>query len=810
MTLVDLALARPADERESFLRAACSTDSDLLQQAWNYVQWEQRMNGFLLEPLCHALDQERPFTPGDLLEGRFRILREVAEGGMGIVYEAQDEKLDRRIAIKCAKAGFNRRLPPEVRNASEISHPNVCKIFEIHTASARDRQIDFITMEFLEGETLAERLRRGRLPHEEACTIARQLCAGLAEAHRKQVIHGDLKSNNIILTTGPDGALQAVITDFGLARGVEAPQRTSESGVLGGTPDYMAPELLKGEKASVVTDIYALGVILCELAFGRRPHGPGMSTRMVSRQERRANPRFDLILERCLNPNPAQRFRHVDEIAQALAPPRSRRLFLTAAALFLTISAGAGVIAYRNGPPGNTIRSIAVIPFVNDGDTRESEYLSDGISESLINTLVQLPDINVIARSSSFKFKGKDLDVRKVARTLGVQALVTGRVAETGSRLRISAELVNGEDAVQIWSGQYTPGISDLAAVQGQISSQIAEHVRSRLTQAERAKLEKLNKAKPEAYELLLRARYQMRLYTPESKKSAVSYYQQALAVDPAFALAHAELASAYRLLSGSAVLSPTDMMPMALASVLRALAADPDLAEAHAALAAIKKDEWDWAAAEREYRRAIELSPNLVSAHDGFAVNLSVTGKYAEAESEIRRARQLDPIGLPTAIASAAIFYNGRHYAKALDELKRAANLDPAAPSPWTWIGIVNGGSGQFADAIAAFEKATSLGDHTAATQCYYAYSLAQSGKREKALQILDRLRRSKAFVPFSAVAIIYAGLNQHERALQSLEAAYANKDPLLQYLKVESHFDTLKDSPRYQALARRIGLPE
>src|ERR1700692_2125723 len=245
MSLVDLALTHPADQRQAYLKNACGDDTELFDQTWSYVQWEQRMNGFLLDPLYPAASYEHPFEPGELLDDRFRIVREIAQGGMGIVYEAVDEKLQRRIALKCAKTGFRKRLPPEVRNATEISHPNVCKIFEIHTASTRQGEIDFITMEFLDGETLADRLTRGPLPEKEARAIALQLCAGLAEAHRNRVIHGDLKSNNVILTTGPHGGVRAVITDFGLARGPEAPQASAQSGQMAGTPDYMAPELWK-------------------------------------------------------------------------------------------------------------------------------------------------------------------------------------------------------------------------------------------------------------------------------------------------------------------------------------------------------------------------------------------------------------------------------------------------------------------------------------------------------------------------------------------------------------------------------------
>jgi len=271
MSLVEMALAQPEDEREAYLKSACSQSTELFDQAWNYVRWEERMKGFLLEPICPASEVENPFEAGQLLDGRFRIVKELARGGMGIVYEAMDERLDRRIAIKCAKSKYRKRLPPEVRSAREISHPNVCKIFEIHTASSRDRRTDFITMEFLDGETLTDRLQRGKLPAREAREIALQLCAGLSEAHRNQVVHGDLKSNNVILARSSGRRIRAVITDFGLARGMGSSSTTMQSGVKGGTPEYMAPELWKGEKASLASDIYALGVILYELASGRRP-----------------------------------------------------------------------------------------------------------------------------------------------------------------------------------------------------------------------------------------------------------------------------------------------------------------------------------------------------------------------------------------------------------------------------------------------------------------------------------------------------------------------------------------------------------
>ena len=813
MSLVESVLAQPANDREAYLQRECGTDSELLSRVWAYVQWEHRMDGFLLDPIYRLNACDQPFEPGDLLDERFRIVREIARGGMGVVYEGIDEKLERRIAIKCARIGFRRRLPPEVRNATKISHPNVCKTFDIYTATTRHGDIDFLTMEFVEGETLAERLRREPLTCDEARTIAQQLCAGIAEAHRNHVIHGDLKANNIILGTDGGGEIRVVITDFGLASGPEGAHSVAEAPEVGGAPRYMAPELWSGERPSVASDLFALGVILSELRETRT--GLAQADGRKRFWEKWLNwKRFGLrskwerLCARCIDPNPTRRPPNADELLQAVIGPSLRQWFLAATAAVVLVATTAVVTYERSTVPFDSGR-LAVIPFVNAGSTPETQYLSDGISEGLINTLVQLPDVKVIARSSSFKFKGDKVDIRKAARTLGAQTLLMGHVAEMNGELRITAELVNGVDGRQIWGAQYSCKISELPGVQAEISRQIALHMSSKLTPSDRLKLAKATKVNPEAYALVLRGRYQMRLYTPESRKKAVEYFEQALGIDSGYALANAELGVAYRVLSASGMLSSSDAMPKAEAAAERALAIDSDLAEAHVALAGIKKDLWDWKAAEREYRQALHLSPNLAIAHNGLAICLSVTGQYDAAIAEIQHAAELDPIGLPTAIDAAAVYYNSRHYDRALNVLKRAANLDPSAPSPWTWMGIVSGGGGDYAQAVAAYEKALSLGDNTGATQCYYGYALARSGRQAEALRTLERVKHSRSFVPISMLAILYAGLGQREHAIQSLLAAYASKDSLLQYLNVESHFDTLRDDPRLQDLAARIGLP-
>ena len=383
MTLVEQALCHPESQREAFLRSACGSNLNLFAEAWSYVQWEKRMQRFLVDPLPPPPDAKPPFEPGQLLINRFRVIREVAQGGMGIVWEAIDGKLDRRVALKCAKAGFGKQLPPEVRNAREISHPNVCRIFEIHTASTIDGEIDFISMEFLEGETLADRIHRAPLKEPEARTVALQLCSGLAEAHRNRLIHGDLKSHNVILTTDSAGTLRAVLTDFGLARTAD-----TSAGILAGTPAYMAPELWQGEKPSVASDIYALGVILWELHSGQTPAGLGLisSTLPLGRHAAWKAPagrgRWQQIIARCLQPNPARRYPSALGIAQALGPSRRRKWFLAAASVPL-FAIASGVITYRHATaPSETVR-LALVPDASPPASAPSGSLLRGTAQQL-------------------------------------------------------------------------------------------------------------------------------------------------------------------------------------------------------------------------------------------------------------------------------------------------------------------------------------------------------------------------------------------------------------------------------------------
>ncbi len=418
ITLVEQAMLKPEGERETFLREACGANTTLFEDAVQYMQWEQRMHGFLQEPLQHSRPEKPPFQPGEILLHRFRVVRQIAQGGMGVVWEAIDQKLDRRVALKSGRSGHGKQLPPEVRNAREVSHPNVCKIYEIHTTPTSEGEIDFISMEFLEGETLCERLLRGPLGEREARTIALQLCAGVAEAHRNLLVHGDLKTNNVILTSDAAGAIRAVITDFGLARRIDAAPT-----VLGGTPAYMAPELWKGQPATRQSDIYALGVILWELRSGKAAGELDTNSLAAGRG------RWNKVVARCLEPKPEARFQNATLVARALGPSRAME-WGVAVAVVTIVATVSGLVTYtRATAPTEHVRlSLAEV----------------GAAPSAATRLKQLRG----SPNTDYRFVGGNRDATHMIR-VGVKSQ-----GQTSSVHAVLADLHTGANLLD-WTGEY-------------------------------------------------------------------------------------------------------------------------------------------------------------------------------------------------------------------------------------------------------------------------------------------------------------------------------------------------------------------
>jgi serine/threonine-protein kinase len=455
------------------------------------------------------------------------------------------------------------------------------------------------------------------------------------------------------------------------------------------------------------------------------------------------------------------------------------------------------------------INSVAVLPFANESGNADAEYLSDGISESLINSLSQVPQLKVIARSSSFKYKNKEFDLQEAARALGVEAILSGRVLQRGENLQISVELINASDKTQLWGEQYNRRAGDLLAVQSEISREIAGQLRARLTNAEQQQIAKRETTNREAYELVLKGRLYRLRGGAENRRKAIEYYQQAIAIDPAYALAHAELSEGYRSLINNRLSDPRELIFKSAQAAQRAVELDDRLAEAHYALATIKRYDWDWQASEREYKRALELNPNLASARNGYAVYLTMTNRHDEAIAEVRRARELDPLSLIINANVGYTLYFARRYDEAFEPLRKTLELEPNFPTAYSMLAANYAAKGMYREAAAHFQETIRLGGSNTGVQIYLGAVLARSGETEKARAILKQLDNTKEYVSPVELTVLYVALGEREQAFALLEKAYGEHDYQLQFLGADPFFDELRSDLRFQDLLRRVGLP-
>jgi serine/threonine-protein kinase len=482
------------------------------------------------------------------------------------------------------------------------------------------------------------------------------------------------------------------------------------------------------------------------------------------------------------------------------------------AALIIALLAGGLFIysAYFRGGAGADFRSIAVLPLGNSGGDTEMDYLSEGISESLINNLSQLSGVKVIARSSSFKYKHNVENPREIAKTLNVATILTGWVMRRGENLQISVELINARDNTQIWGEQYSRRADDLLAIQSDISREIADKLHPRLTLSEQKQLVRHETKNSVAYELLLKGRFYRAKGGTESRKRAVEYFNEAISVDPNYALAYAELAFTYRILVGSGSLDPKEFTPKAEAAALKALELDETLADAHFALAFLKMNAWEWSAAEFEFKRAIELNPNLARAYIGYSGYLSRLSRHDEAIAEIRRAKELDPLSTIINGNYGLILYFAGKYDEAIKVLRETLEFDPNFSFAHLYLGYNYSAKAAFAEAVEAYRKAFSLGQETPSNKIYLGAAYAGAGAREKAEKILSELETAESYVSPAELAVLYTALENREKAFASLEKAFALHDLQLQYLATDPAFRSLRDDARFTDLLQKIGLPQ
>jgi serine/threonine protein kinase/tetratricopeptide (TPR) repeat protein len=810
--------ALDAPDRVGLLAEACREDPEM-RRVVERLLMEDPSTVSLFGRFTLGLDAQAkipPLAPNTEL-GLYRIVELLGSGGSSDVYKAYDTRLDRHVALKVfdgtqVTEAIRARFVRESRAAASLNHPNIATVYDVGEASG----FWFIAMEFIDGVTLRATFDDPASTLRQRLEYLAQAASGLARAHAHGIAHCDLKPENMMVTR--DGLVK--VLDFGLARLTGSKDETGPH--LEGTLGYMSPEQVTGATINVSSDVFSFGCILFEAATSSLPFPK--APRWIDNLIHARAPRVDALtsglpagladlIDDCLVKDPAGRLRSLEDVSlrlQAILKRGSARLGMKTLAAVALASLTLSAVAYWQWPAPPPAGSIAVIPFVTTEATADGRRLADGLSEGVIHALTLLPDLKVIASTSSFRFSGDSLDIAEVARTLGVQTLVTGRLVSTDGQLRISVELVSGSDETVMWAADFTPSLQNVSDVESRIALEIARRVHSELTPADQRRLNKAVHPNAEAYSLLLRGRYEMSLYTPESGQRAASYFEQALGIDPSYALANAELANAYRFLATSGSLKPAEALQRGEQAALKAVAMDDELPEAHAALAGIQRDRWQWANAEREYRRAIALSPSFGPARQALAIALTLTRNDEAAVAEIVRARELDPVGLPGAVESAAVFYNLRLYDRALATLREAATLDGRAGVLWRWNGIVSGGKGDYATAVAAFDRAIELGDRTAATHCYYVHALARAGRRADALRELSRLERETAVVAPSFLAIAYLGIGDRERAIAQLQAGYAARDPLLQYIVVESYLDALMDDSRFKQIVEDMGLPQ
>lgn len=790
--------------------------------------------------------------------GQYRIISLLGKGGMGEVYLAEDTRLGRKIALKLLSeelirdAERVRRFEREARAASALNHPNILTIHDI----GKSGEVHFIATEFIDGSTLRERMRGRALTLRETLDIATQAAGALAAAHAGGIVHRDLKPENIMLRR--DGYVKVV--DFGLAKLTErmAPETGPETvtvaslatdpGRVMGTVQYMSPEQARGLAVDERTDLFSLGAVLYEMVAGRAPFGGATTTDIIvsilqrdpespAKYATGVPEELERIVAKALAKDCEERYqtakdflidlkrlKQKSEIDTELARSTSTPVATTSSAEYVvgevkrhkaSMAAAVAVIAvasswfyFRGGP--KTVESLAVLPFANVTTDPNAEYLSDGLTESIISSLSQLPRLTVMSRNSVFRYKGKDIDAQKAAQDLKVDAVLTGRLTRRGDDLAVSVELVDARNNSQIWGEQYNRKLADLQAVQAEISREISEKLKLKLTGEQKDRLAKRSTQSAEAYQLYLQGRYYFYRVAEEQVRNSIDFFNRAIEKDPSYAAAYAGLADSYWALADWSF-PPKEAMPKAKEAARKALALDDKLAEGYTSMALIRMQyDWDWEGAERDFRRAAELNPSYALAPHQYGWLLAYIGRLDESLVQFKRAQQLDPLSTLVAVDLAMPFYFKRQYEQALDLDRRALDMDPSFFLAHVTLGMHYAALRKFPEAVAAMDKAKALEDQPFVIG-YAGYAYGMAGKTGEARKLLDDLkqRAKQRHVSSQFMAQIHLGLGEKDLTLQWLEKAFEDRSIVMPWLKMEPMFDPLRKEPRFQELVRRVGFP-
>jgi len=757
----------------------------------------------------------------------YRIIRELGAGGMGQVYLAEDTRLGRLVALKFLPASFQydperrTRFLAEARATSSLRSPHIAAIYDI----GEHEGTMFLVMEYVEGEVLSARLKRGPLAVREVIDIAAQIADALAEAHAIGIVHCDVKSSNLIVNERGF----AKMLDFGLAKiddlnVLGADDRTRKVGEqtslgVAGTLAYMSPEQALGRPFDHRSDVFSLGVVLYETLSGRLPFEGDSGTELIdkiihseptaiSRLNYAIPPELERITRKALEKEPERRYQSMREMLTDLRNlQRDNDSGGQTAAGIKRQTEAIGRTRSRK-----SIDSLAVLPMENLSSEQETEYLSDGVTESIINNLSQIPRLRVMARSTVFRYKGRGSpDPQQVGHELGVRAVLVGRVLQRGDNLIVKVELVDTNDGSHLWGASYNKRMSDIFSIEEEISHEISDALKLKLTSAQKKGLARRYTENAEAYQLYLKGRYHWNKRTEAGIKKSIEYFEYATILDRSYALAYAGLADAYNLMASYSAKPLATPFLRAKATALKALSLDDTLPEAHVALAAVKLwREFDFKGGERGFRKAIQLNASYSTAHLWLALYLAAVERIDEALLEIELAHQLDPLSRVINLNLARVFYFARRYDESIEQCLKTIDMYPDYLIPHRRLGIAYGEKGMFPEAEAEFKKALSLSPDDTETMSAMGYAYAAAGRIEDARMILDRTNEiaKSAYVSPYSLARIHVGLGEIDKAFEYLEKTYQERHGILTYLKVEAAFDRLRSDPRFENLLQRMGL--